>query len=1574
MLSHLATSLRISRRVAVAVCDRVASPVLIGIVRPMILLPPAALTGWSPDEIEMVLLHELAHVRRWDNLVNLLQRCLESLLFFHPAVWLISAWVRSEREACCDATVVARTNRPHAYAELLVALAAQLPRSVLFHPAASSAMSAGPLRSRIRQILKMEDDPMLISGKSLACALGAIALTATLATIYAPRIGQAEEAKTASKDASEEVAGSNENTTSKATVATATDFAKPLLLPTDAELTELQKLFMDASGGMKKAHYTVNAPSSAEPFPEYLPLIKKCGRENVQLRCSLNAIRQGTHWEIDVECSPAAQQQYFEKRVAELKKQPASDIGRAEQATIEPAEQTEEGKTKTLADQPEGGKSPPSSEFHYVVSFEKGASKFLDGDDVTITEIRGTAKEFEPGNNYQIKGRYKLHSHAAAQLNAYTTAQEAKDGTSSGPDQKTQSQKVSQGEGDFTLILPMTVHGWPHLSFYPIDGGEDFGGVYFGTRDTVLRQWWGEKSGEKDEPAKLPSKSEFKYEVKFEKGVSKFLDGDDITIDEIRGNAKVIEPGNNYWIRGKYKLHSHPDAQLSAFTTAKEAKDGTGPIQSVQTQKISRGEAEFTIILPMTVQGWPHLSFYATDSGDGFGGIYFGTGENVLKKSWAFGKLNEDEKEVERTRFEHFEDSLKTTDFVIAVFNDKAGYSRQLDPVFKALVKDHHSLDLWGLNVDPKSSGPARYHLSDSPACIVFRSGVEIARLDPIKDAEQLAQFVERAAASPTTIDLTAKPADSAEPVGEALATYPANWQAEAKGAETVLNDIKAARRKHLYVDLVQKDDQWLLVVARRPTEKDWPAILGAPPRKDRVIAEKTWHRLGVKIVPLNWAEKLYDEFEGVSTGVKIIGGNVPKGLPIPSVLTSVSNNKIDNMDSLLQWLDGDDGRAQSKVRCFATADDNEFMFDAQPAADSGGDSRGKTTTVNPGPATALAVASPYSAPAAASTRTTLVAPQTDTYAAPSASSLSAPAQVPALAPGAKASETWKTLAESAKRFDEAAQRKIEAMEKRLAAKTDKETEESQRNLDAANKHLEEAKQKFKAAQDAEINHKPPQDIDAPRVQSSSGTTQSAAGWSTGDRYWTGADWAAPGRTSTSASPEEIEILRDRVKEFQDQLTYTTERMKAGKGATNLDVERATSDLSVAQSELAIAEGHRDDAIKNLNDAREHAEVAVKIQTASAHAGIESPDLDAVMKANRNLSEIKLKLIRLQHEEQVTKAIDSSNSTPTPSGPKEQQTYINERSSNDVSRSSDLVTKSKDALNSTASPTAAPAAAAVTSAAPAASAQPQSQDAKPTSAESSRQTKSAEDASRSTTERSRTNRSSSRASSPPSTSASDAPLEVRILVAYDIPPKLVDDVKTMRDVEVINGAFEDDRRYVLQATAERQQRFQQLLDATPKWRNPEAVKLRAGDTFVKTEKEGQEYLEWKASGLTFTSDERPNTYTFRSLRGHDKVVVVSKVIPGSPADWNGIEPGDVLMLVDRFYTTSLAELESVLKTQGHDYSTKTVQCQFFRPSPQGARSFQAQLALARPESQSRPAAPSSTAKTAQPAVATAPQS
>jgi beta-lactamase regulating signal transducer with metallopeptidase domain len=130
MCRQLAASLKMTRRIGVAVCDRIAAPILLGVFRPMILLPAVALTGWGAQQLEMVLLHELAHVRRYDNLVNLLQRIVESVLFFQPMVWIISGWVREEREHCCDALVVAHTCRPHAYAEMLVDLSERFSRDV----------------------------------------------------------------------------------------------------------------------------------------------------------------------------------------------------------------------------------------------------------------------------------------------------------------------------------------------------------------------------------------------------------------------------------------------------------------------------------------------------------------------------------------------------------------------------------------------------------------------------------------------------------------------------------------------------------------------------------------------------------------------------------------------------------------------------------------------------------------------------------------------------------------------------------------------------------------------------------------------------------------------------------------------------------------------------------------------------------------------------------------------------------------------------------------------------------------------------------------------------------------------------------------------------------------------------------------------------------------------------------------------------------------------------------------------------------------------------------------------------
>ncbi len=179
---QLKRQLKITRRVVIAATDRVAQPVLVGIVRPMILLPWAALHGWRADQIEMVLLHELAHVRRWDNLVNLGQRIVESLLFYHPAVWLVSRWLRHDREECCDAVVVAHTGEPAEYAELLISVAAQLKSRRM--PLAASAMAQHPLARRVRRLLQLEEDPMLVSRTSLLMGVAALVVAAVVAANY----------------------------------------------------------------------------------------------------------------------------------------------------------------------------------------------------------------------------------------------------------------------------------------------------------------------------------------------------------------------------------------------------------------------------------------------------------------------------------------------------------------------------------------------------------------------------------------------------------------------------------------------------------------------------------------------------------------------------------------------------------------------------------------------------------------------------------------------------------------------------------------------------------------------------------------------------------------------------------------------------------------------------------------------------------------------------------------------------------------------------------------------------------------------------------------------------------------------------------------------------------------------------------------------------------------------------------------------------------------------------------------------------------------------------------------------
>jgi GWxTD domain-containing protein len=149
MLTRLRAALHLSRPVLLLESCLANTPMVLGHFRPVILIPIGVLAGLPTAQIEAILLHELAHIRRCDYLVNLCQRLVEGLLFYHPAVWWISRVIRSERENCCDDAVVAFSGDAHGYAAALTTL--EQNRWSGFEPAL--AATGGNLMKRIHRLL-----------------------------------------------------------------------------------------------------------------------------------------------------------------------------------------------------------------------------------------------------------------------------------------------------------------------------------------------------------------------------------------------------------------------------------------------------------------------------------------------------------------------------------------------------------------------------------------------------------------------------------------------------------------------------------------------------------------------------------------------------------------------------------------------------------------------------------------------------------------------------------------------------------------------------------------------------------------------------------------------------------------------------------------------------------------------------------------------------------------------------------------------------------------------------------------------------------------------------------------------------------------------------------------------------------------------------------------------------------------------------------------------------------------------------------------------------------------------------
>src|SRR5579859_5958170 len=200
--------LGIDRAIQYCECKWLQAPAVIGWFRPIVFLPVSALTGLSEDQLQAVIAHELAHIRRFDPFVNVFQVAVETLLFYHPAVWWLNKRVRAEREHCCDETAVAVCGNAVEYARALTLMEEW--RSA---PVFAMAANRGPLTERIVRVLGLKTFGAGMRGIGLAssvlCLAAALVAGNALLGMAHPRRIQADSQSAPSTNSSQQPTASN---------------------------------------------------------------------------------------------------------------------------------------------------------------------------------------------------------------------------------------------------------------------------------------------------------------------------------------------------------------------------------------------------------------------------------------------------------------------------------------------------------------------------------------------------------------------------------------------------------------------------------------------------------------------------------------------------------------------------------------------------------------------------------------------------------------------------------------------------------------------------------------------------------------------------------------------------------------------------------------------------------------------------------------------------------------------------------------------------------------------------------------------------------------------------------------------------------------------------------------------------------------------------------------------------------------------------------------------------------------------------------------------------------------------
>jgi beta-lactamase regulating signal transducer with metallopeptidase domain len=593
-----------------AVSDRVRTPIATGLLHPVIVLPSELLTALGPVELRDVLVHELAHIIRRDQIVILLQAVAQAAYWpIWPIHWL-NRRLANAREEVCDNYVLAQQHAV-SYGETLLRVAAMSRNRVTCSTSAGMLGWRGRLEERITELIHERRN---ISTR--VKPLGAASILAVLAVatggLCATTIVSAQTEFTPSKSDAGAIHRSMATGNAQSRVETDDVRAQASALHapgTGAERAVVSLVLVFCQDRARRAidgvmvnagdHTLIFTTSSACVVPEGIPpaidsaFLERRGkpavdalydpRSNAEIFVyrtvggltsyqfadsptvgvgdALDAITskgpgemrvishaatvRATDREAEVNISGGVVHHF--KSLLQIDRgfpegtpffKDGKFVGMTVVGTrflhndpnrcyLVPVERmaaldrtiknAERGALKVSGNEAARPLTPAASEFPYAVGFDQGATRFLNGDKISIQEVRGTADMFTPGNIYWIKGTYTLASRDRAILLASITVTDwaeimrpldlavrsdsidpskatgAVPGRATGVELKVQRTVVNRGTGTFTLFLPMSYRGLPHVSFYSFENGEGFGGNYFGTGNSVLNQWWGSK-------------------------------------------------------------------------------------------------------------------------------------------------------------------------------------------------------------------------------------------------------------------------------------------------------------------------------------------------------------------------------------------------------------------------------------------------------------------------------------------------------------------------------------------------------------------------------------------------------------------------------------------------------------------------------------------------------------------------------------------------------------------------------------------------------------------------------------------------------------------------------------------------------------------------------------------------------------------------------------------------------------------------------------------------------------------------------------------------------------------------